>query len=150
MTYSLHTLQSSAPRPAAAPTGFARFANEIALVAGFVLIAIWLLAMLSYSPQDAAWSTSGTGVGLFNRAGRLGAWIADMSYFLLGFSVWWCLAVALRQWLALLAQRLRGDEAFVPEAPQAPGAHAPFLTQRWTFWLGLALLLYSLFFSGRG
>jgi S-DNA-T family DNA segregation ATPase FtsK/SpoIIIE len=143
MTYSLHTLQSSTPRPAAAPTGFARFANEIALVAGFVLIAIWLLAMLSYSPQDAAWSTSGTGVGLFNRAGRLGAWIADMSYFLLGFSVWWCLAVALRQWLALLAQRLRGDEAFVPEAPQAPGSHAPFLTQSWTFWLGLALLLYS-------
>jgi S-DNA-T family DNA segregation ATPase FtsK/SpoIIIE len=142
MTYSLHTLQSSAPRPAAAPTGFARFANEIALVAGFVLIAIWLIAMLSYSPQDAGWSTSGTGASLLNRAGRLGAWIADLSYFLLGFSVWWCLAVALRQWLALLAQRLRGEE-LVHEAPHAAGAHAPLLTQRWTFWLGLCLLLYS-------
>ena len=142
MTYSLHTLQSSTPRTAAAPTGIARFANEMALVTGFVLISIWLIAMLSYSPQDAAWSTSGTGTGLINRAGRMGAWIADMSYFLLGFSVWWCLAVALRQWLALLAQRLRGEE-FVPEAPQAPGAHVPLLSQRWTFWLGLVLLLYS-------
>ena len=142
MTYSLHTLQSSTPRTAAAPTGIARFANEMALVAGFVLIAIWLIAMLSYSPQDAAWSTSGTGAGLINRAGRMGAWVADMSYFLLGFSVWWCLAVALRQWLALLAYRLRGEE-FVPEAPQASGTHSPLLSQRWTFWLGLILLLYS-------
>ena len=142
MTYSLHTLQSSTPRPAAAPTGIARFANELALVAGFVMIAIWLLAMLSYSPQDAAWTTSGTGAVLLNRAGRFGAWIADMSYFLLGFSAWWCLAVALRQWLSLLANRLRGEE-FVSEAAQAPGGHAPLLSQRWTFWLGLALLLYS-------
>lgn len=141
MTYSLHTLQSSAPRPAAAPTGLARFANEMALVAGFVLIAIWLIAMLSYSPQDAAWSTSGTGAGVLNRAGRLGAWIADMSYFLLGFSVWWCLAAALRQWLSLLAQRLRG-EGLQSEAPQA-GTPTALHGHRWTFWLGLVLLLYA-------
>jgi DNA segregation ATPase FtsK/SpoIIIE, S-DNA-T family len=142
MTYSLHTLQSSAPRPAAAPTGFARFANEMALVAGFVLLAIWLLAMLSYSPLDAAWSTSGTGVAVLNRAGRLGAWIADMSYFLLGYSVWWALAVALRQWLSLLAQRLRGDG--LPGEGQATGAeHTDVQHHRWTFWLGLALLLYG-------
>ena len=139
MTYSLHTLQSSAPHPAAAPTGFARFANEMALVAGFVLLAIWLLAMLSYSPLDAAWSTSGTGVAVVNRAGRLGAWIADMSYFLLGFSVWWALAVALRQWLSLLAQRLRGDG--LPDPQQ--GVATEHAQHRWTFWLGLALLLYG-------
>jgi DNA segregation ATPase FtsK/SpoIIIE, S-DNA-T family len=139
MTYSLHTLQSSAPRPAAPPTGLARFANEMALVAGFVLLAIWLLALLSYSPLDAAWSTSGTGVAVLNRAGRLGAWIADMSYFLLGFSVWWALAVALRQWLSLLAQRLRGD-ALPGEGQAASTEHPP---QRWTFWFGLALLLYG-------
>jgi S-DNA-T family DNA segregation ATPase FtsK/SpoIIIE len=119
----------------------ARFANEMALVAGFVLIAIWLIAMLSYSPQDAAWSTSGNGTGLFNRAGRLGAWIADVSYFLMGFSVWWCLAVALRQWLSLLAQRLRG-EGLQAEPPHA-GTVAHLYTYRWAFWLGLALLLYG-------
>ena len=139
MTYSLHTLQSSAPRPPAAPTGLARFANEMALVAGFVLIALWLIAMLSYSPQDAAWSTSGTGIAVLNRAGRLGAWIADMSYFLFGFSVWWCLAVAVRQWLASLALRLRGD-GFHGDAPHGL---APWHDQAWAFWLGLSLLLYA-------
>ena len=141
MTYSLHTLQSSAQRPAPAPTGLARFANEMVLVAGFVALAIWLIAMLSYSPQDAAWSSSGTGTGLINRAGRLGAWIADMSYFLLGFSVWWCLAVALRQWLSLLAQRLRGDG--LPTEAVHAGAPTPLQEHRWAFWLGLVLLLYG-------
>ncbi|RFO96811.1 cell division protein FtsK [Rhodoferax lacus] len=142
MTYSLHTLSSSGPRPAATPTGFARFANEMALVTGFVLVAVWLLAMLSYSPQDAAWSTSGSGAAVLNRAGRLGAWIADMSYFLLGYSVWWCLAVAVRQWLSLLAQRLRGD-ALPSDAPQAASGENGVQHHRWTFWLGLALLLYA-------
>ena len=142
MTYSLHTLQSPTARATEPATGFARFGSEFALVAGFVLIGIWLIAMVSYSPQDAAWSTSGTGVVIANRAGRLGAWIADMGYFLCGFSIWWCVAVALRQWLALLAQRLRGDG--LPPDAQAPGSHGHgLLQQRWSFWLGLVLLLYG-------
>ena len=142
MTYSLHTLTSNAPRPAEPPTGLARFANELALVGGFVVLAVWLLAMLSYSAQDAAWSTSGSGLAVVNRAGRLGAWIADMSYFLMGFSAWWCVAVCLRQWLALLAQRLRGED-FQPEGPAASAPVSPLFTYRWTFWLGLLLLLYA-------
>ncbi|HNV60617.1 MAG TPA: DNA translocase FtsK 4TM domain-containing protein, partial [Rhodoferax sp.] len=131
MTYSLHTLQTASPPSPATHKGMGRFANEIALIAGFVLLALWLIAMLTYSPQDAAWSTSGAGLPLANRAGRLGAWVADVSYFLLGFSVWWCLAVGMRVWLALLANRLRGDET-VRAVPH-----------RLVFWLGLALLLYA-------
>jgi S-DNA-T family DNA segregation ATPase FtsK/SpoIIIE len=131
MTYSLHTLQSSAPRSAATPTGMGRFANEIALIGGFVLLSLWLIALLTYSPLDAAWSTSGAGMPLANRVGRLGAWVADVSYFLLGFSAWWCLAVGLRLWLALLANRLRGNQVVRTVA------------QRLVFWLGLVLLLYA-------
>ena len=108
-----------------------RFANEIALIVGFVLLLLWLAALLSYSPHDAAFSTSGTGLPLANRVGRLGAWVADISYFSLGFSVWWCVAVAIRLWLALLANRLRGD------------ASSPAIPRKFVFWLGLALLLYA-------
>ena len=108
-----------------------RFANEIALIAGFVFLVLWLVALLTYSPLDAAWSTSGAGMPLVNRIGRLGAWVADVSYFLFGFSAWWCVAVGVRLWLSLLANRLRGDEAnrAVP--------------RRLVFWLGLVLLLYA-------
>jgi len=108
-----------------------RFASEIALIVGFVLLALWLIALLTYSTQDAAWTTSGTGLPLANRAGRLGAWVADVSYFLLGFSVWWCVAVGVRVWLSLLANRLRGE------------ARSRILTRRWVFWAGLLVLLYA-------
>ena len=33
------------------PAGLSRFANEIALVVGFVLLALWLIALLSHSVQ---------------------------------------------------------------------------------------------------
>ncbi len=108
-----------------------RFANEIALIGGFVFLALWLAALLSYSPQDAAWSTSGSGLPIANKVGRLGAWLADASYFLLGYSAWWCVAVGVRLWLALLANRLRGDVA----------SHA--VPRKFVFWIGLALLLYA-------
>ena len=109
MTYSLHTLHSSSPEANDPPSGAARFLNEIALVAGFVALLLWLIALLSYAPQDPAWSTSGTGAPLRNQVGRLGAWLADVSYFTLGFSVWWCVAAGWRVWLSLLASRLRGE-----------------------------------------
>ncbi|MDO8286245.1 MAG: DNA translocase FtsK 4TM domain-containing protein [Rhodoferax sp.] len=131
MTYSLNTLHSSSPTRAPAPTGMGRFANEIALIAGFVVLVLWLTALLTYSPQDAAWSTSGAGLPLANRVGRLGAWVADVSYYLMGFSAWWCIAVGVRLWLSLLANRLRGEAAHM------------VIPRKWVFWLGLALLLYA-------
>ncbi|MES2949067.1 MAG: DNA translocase FtsK 4TM domain-containing protein [Pseudomonadota bacterium] len=131
MTYSLHTLNTSAQPSPQTPTGMGRFANEIALITGFVLLVLWLTALLTYSPQDAGWSTSGTGLPVANKVGRLGAWVADVSYFLLGFSAWWCVAVGVRLWLALLANRLRGDAV----------SHA--VPRKFVFWIGLALLLYA-------
>ena len=131
MTYSLNTLHSSAPTRAPAPTGMGRFANEIALIAGCVFLVLWLTALLTYSPQDAAWSTSGAGLPLANRVGRLGAWVADVSYYLMGFSAWWCIAVGVRLWLSLLANRLRGEAAHM------------VVPRKRVFWLGLALLLYA-------
>ncbi|MGQ0708259.1 MAG: DNA translocase FtsK [Rhodoferax sp.] len=111
MSYSLHTLHPRPPEPKPKPRSpVSRFASEVGLLLGFVLLVVWLVALLTYSPQDAAWSTSGHGTGLHNRAGRLGAWLADMGYFLLGYSVWWCVALGVRAWLGALAQRLRSED----------------------------------------
>ena len=133
MTYSLHTLQNSPPirGDTPAPSGMGRFGNEILLIFGFVALFLWIVALLTYASTDAAWSTSGTGILVANRVGRAGAWVADMSYFLLGFSVWWCVAAAVRSWLSLLAHRLRGE--------------SPWLTgrQRLAFWSGFVFLLLS-------
>lgn len=139
MTYSLNTLQSSASGESQPVRLRAmRFAHEITLIAGFVALLFWLLAMLSFTPSDAAWSTSGTGGEVKNWGGRIGAWLADASYFLAGYSVWWCLAAGLRVWLSSLAGWMRGGEPAPAEQQQPRGR---FNRSRLAFWFGLVLLL---------
>lgn len=142
MTYSLNTLNNpSRSGEVSARTGWSRFANELVLIAGLTLLAFWSLALLSYSQQDAAWSTSGMGGALSNRGGRLGAWLADGSYFLFGFSVWWCFAAGVRAWLAALARWLRSPELLHAPAQPESSRLARFAASRTGFWLGLALLM---------
>jgi S-DNA-T family DNA segregation ATPase FtsK/SpoIIIE len=134
MTYSLNTLDDSdAQAPA---SGASRFVHESFLVLAAVAWAFWVLALVSYSPLDPGFSTSGDGAPVRNLGGRLGAWAADGSYFLLGYSVWWCLAAALRAWMASLARWMRGG-APVP----APAGGVRWWHGRAGFWAGLALLL---------
>ena len=109
MTYSLDTLNARNSSATIAPGVARRFAHEVGLILGLLGLLFWLAALLSYSSQDAAWSTSGSAqtAGMVattarNWGGRLGAWLADASYFLLGFSVWWVLAAGARVWLASL------------------------------------------------
>ncbi|WP_413762685.1 DNA translocase FtsK [Variovorax sp. Varisp41] len=139
MTYSLNTLHSStAGEGAPVRVRAMRFAHEITLIAGFAALLFWLLAMLSFTPSDAAWSTSGTGGEIKNWGGRIGAWVADGSYFLAGYSVWWCLAAGLRAWLSSLASWMRGGE----EGPRGdPAPRGRFNRSRLAFWFGLVLLL---------
>ncbi len=138
MTYSLNTLQSSSAADGQPVRLRAmRFAHEITLIAGFAALLFWLLAMLSFTPSDAAWSTSGTGGEIKNWGGRIGAWLADGSYYVAGYSVWWCLAAGLRAWLSSLANWLRGGETAPAEQPP----RGRFNRSRLAFWFGLILLL---------
>lgn len=134
MTYTFDTLNSRRNSPAAPPpSGVKRFLREVSLIVGLVGLVFWVAALLSYSQQDMAWSTSGnpevvmgTQALAQNWGGHLGAWVADASYFLLGFSVWWVVAAAVQAWLASLACQLHG---------------APLIRHRLRFWLSLLLLL---------
>ncbi|HBH39066.1 MAG TPA: cell division protein FtsK [Curvibacter sp.] len=143
MTYRLHTLHSDDSGAAApARSGRSRLAGEVLLFISLVLLAYWLLALFSHTLLDPAWSTSGDGGPVRNRGGQLGAWIADASYYLFGFSVWWCFAAAVRSWLAALARWLRGPE-LVDEGAPRPSRLARFVASRWSFWIGLALLMLA-------
>jgi S-DNA-T family DNA segregation ATPase FtsK/SpoIIIE len=139
MTYSLHTLTNPTARAkeAQAPRTFwARFAQEIALLLGAAVLLLCVLALWSYQTSDPAWSTSGSSADVRNWVGRSGAWLADLAYFGLGFSVWWCVAAGVRAWWGGLVRWLRGaaDPVLVP-----PVEH--WRRSRWTFWLGLIVLL---------
>jgi S-DNA-T family DNA segregation ATPase FtsK/SpoIIIE len=61
MTYSLNTLNNDAAH--ATPSGLRRFAHEFGLLLGAAGLLFWLMALLSHSLQDPAWSTSGVGPG---------------------------------------------------------------------------------------
>jgi DNA segregation ATPase FtsK/SpoIIIE, S-DNA-T family len=134
MTYSLNTLNDAGSGGGNARSGAGRFAHEIALVLGLAALVFWLLALVSYSAQDPAFSTSGSGAAIRNWGGRLGAWLADASYFLFGFSVWWCFAAAIRAWLATLARWMRGSA-------EPADAQGHFSRTRLAFWIALAVLL---------
>ena len=105
MTYSLHTLNHTkdpAPPPV---SGWQRFVQEIALYLGFVVLLYWLVAMLSHSAQDPAWTTSGSSLTPRNWGGRIGAAISDLGFFLAGYSIVWCFLAATIAWLRALAVR---------------------------------------------
>ena len=147
MAYSLNTLlHAPSGRTQPERSGWARFAAELMLLIGFVLLVLWLLALTSYSAQDAAWSTSGSTVGtaVANRLGSVGAWLADGSYFLLGFSVWWCVAAGWRVWLSALARWLRGRDLLAADArPESGGMLTRWVGVRTVFWFGLVMLLVA-------
>ena len=135
MTYSLHTLQNDASADASAkPTGWRRFAQEIALFAGFVFLVFWFMALLTHTSADPAWTTSGTGTSVRNFGGRAGALLSDVSFLLLGYSIWWCFIAAAVAWGAALLKRMRDTADSEPLSGH-------WRDTRFAFWSGLVLLL---------
>ena len=140
MSYSLHTL-NGVVEPQSAPEEprslWARFALEISLLLGGAGLALAMLALLTYHPEDAAWSTSGAHALARNWGGGLGAWMADLAYFTFGYSVWWCWAAGLRAWLVGFS-RWQRSAGWGSAAPRDGTAR-----RLWVFWLGMAVLLAS-------
>jgi S-DNA-T family DNA segregation ATPase FtsK/SpoIIIE len=127
MSFPLGSLRGGpAGAGATAGAGAPPWRRRLWLAAGGVLWLLALLALLSYDPADASFSTSGDGGEVGNWVGRFGAWASDMAYFLFGFSAWWWLPVTARTWLSALARHLRGDD----ERAAHPGV-----------WVGFAMLM---------
>ncbi len=144
MTYPLGSLRSSASAQTPAPQAPAtsspptpRWRLQVGITLGGTLLLLWVLAMLSHHPGDAAFSTSGDGQRLRNHVGVAGAWASDLSFVLFGLSAWWGLLFGARAWLSVVARLLRADLA--PVDPVGPVHWRP----QWLTWVGLALLLMA-------
>ena len=127
---SLHADGADARLPGASAPWRTGRRGGLLLLGAAVLWLLAVLALLTHGAADPGFSTSGAGGAVRNRAGSVGAWASDLALFLFGFSVWWLVLAAARQWLGALARRLRGEPATPP----------PW-QERALFWGGLVLLV---------
>jgi S-DNA-T family DNA segregation ATPase FtsK/SpoIIIE len=137
MSFPLGSLQADGTAAAAIGTRDAQppmmgARRQLMLALGFLACALLLLALATHHAADPAFSTSGSGEAVRNKAGAVGAWVSDLLLFLFGWSAWWLVPVTWRAWLSALARALRGPLGAA--APRPP---------RWMFWAGLALLLLA-------
>jgi S-DNA-T family DNA segregation ATPase FtsK/SpoIIIE len=92
--------------------------------------AIFLAAiLLTYSPADPSFSTTGDGVTLHNLGGQSGAYLSDLLLMLFGVSAWW--------WVVLAVAYVIRTFRHLDETPLAGGR------QRWIRLGGFSLLLLS-------
>ena len=114
-------------------TRLTRLMREVKWIA-FMALTLALFAVLaSYSKSDPAWSHANQVANISNIGGRLGAWLADILFYVFGASAyWWVILLlkrAVRGWQELTAAKLPGNE-LEPE---------PFLPR----FLGFALTMVS-------
>lgn len=62
-----------------------RLVREGTLIAYSLLALFLLIALVSYSPTDPGFTTTGTGEEVVNAVGVYGAWLADIFWYLLGY-----------------------------------------------------------------
>ncbi len=77
------------------------------LILGVMSVYIGLI-LLGYSAADPGWSQAAEVTRIANPGGRLGAWLADLLYYLFGVSAWWWV-VFLGYGLAWGFRRLRQE-----------------------------------------
>src|SRR5690606_14102506 len=86
--------------------------------------------------SDPGWSHASFSDHVQNSGGRFGAWLADLSLFLMGASAWWIVVLLLHRvyssYLRLASQLLKTEEAAT--------AHERV---RWEQGLGFALLMFG-------
>ncbi|HVS77252.1 MAG TPA: DNA translocase FtsK 4TM domain-containing protein, partial [Steroidobacteraceae bacterium] len=71
-------------RPIRFTAAVARGLRESAVIAIGVVAIVLLIALATYSPADSGFSFAGASPGVHNRIGPVGAWLADVLFFLFG------------------------------------------------------------------
>ncbi|MBY4895560.1 DNA translocase FtsK [Cupriavidus sp. AU9028] len=123
--------------PSVLPSRIGKLLGEVRwfLLLGATLAFVGILA--SYSKADPGWSHASEVAQIHNLGGRVGAWIADILFFVFGFSAYW--------WGVLLVRRCwRGWRYLTEELPERRAAQTPPPPQgNVVSWIGFGLTLVS-------
>ncbi|AEI76128.1 DNA segregation ATPase Ftsk/SpoIIIE [Cupriavidus necator N-1] len=121
--------------PSALPSRIGKLLGE---VRWFLLLAVtlgFLCVLASYSKTDPGWSHANQVADIHNLGGRVGAWVADVLFFIFGFSAYWLAVLLVRRcW--------RGWRTLTAELPERAdhGLHRQGVT---VSWIGFGLTLFS-------
>jgi DNA segregation ATPase FtsK/SpoIIIE, S-DNA-T family len=98
------------------PAPARRIWRESAILVVLVLLVYLLACLLSYSPNDPGWSHAGSLTGeIQNFGGRIGAWIADLSLYLLGLAAYALpIVLGLLAWNMLILRESEADSPLTP------------------------------------
>jgi S-DNA-T family DNA segregation ATPase FtsK/SpoIIIE len=78
------------------PSRLVRLLSEARWLAFAVATVYLVLIFLTYSKTDPGWSHASLVANLHNMGGRIGAWVADLMFYIFGFSAWWFCILLLR------------------------------------------------------
>ncbi|MEJ7669529.1 MAG: DNA translocase FtsK 4TM domain-containing protein [Casimicrobiaceae bacterium] len=98
---------------------FAKLVREAWWLVSAAVVCYLALILATYAKSDPGWSFSGTGEPLANRGGIVGAWLADLLFYLFGVSAWWWVWGALVLLIAGYRRVVRPEREF--EHPLALG-----------------------------
>src|SRR5207302_1452746 len=90
--------------------------RESAVIALGIVALVLFVALATYSPEDPGFSFTGTAAAIHNRIGVVGAWLADVLFFLFGRAAY--------LFAAVLAAAAVGMERRMKARGLAPWAHA--------------------------
>ena len=109
--------KSHATDETAGPSWLERLPGEAALLACTGLALFLLGTLLSYSPNDPGWSSSGTGEPVRNLMGTAGAWFADVLLSLFGYGAFFLPWIAM--WTGIRVFRGDADDHPLPRSLRA-------------------------------
>ena len=101
--------ENTARNPAKFTAAVARGLRESAAIAIAVIALVVFAALATYSPQDPGFSFSSDTVDVHNRVGPVGAWFADVLFFLFGRPAF-LFPVMLAAWCWYLFRNRKNDE----------------------------------------
>lgn len=112
---------------------------------GVALLTFLLLSLLSYNPDDPAWSHFSGNEQITNIAGRLGAWVADILRVFFGLGAWWLVFVVAYELIRLWWQH--SPLAWQLRMP-AYGALLLFISAMLAWWAGIDNAQQALYLGG--
>ncbi|AGX86224.1 DNA segregation protein [Candidatus Symbiobacter mobilis CR] len=107
------------------------------------LLGAWIASLATFSRWDDAWSYAGPQATVSNLLGTVGAWVADISYFWLGASVWWGVALGVRWFFAFVRRWLYDFSWLVDRRAGSRPGRAPHWWRPWATGFGVVLLFAS-------